>query len=583
VFSKLCSIAAICCALMAVAQVRFPARVAPSGGSGSLLTTEDLDTCVGVFKTPGMATGTPSVGMPVTLKEFNGTSRVYLIYDGTGDVLEFIEPTLSACNTAIASMNTATYPGWGGNWGSFDVQAEGGFIPGSQSTLAHGLYYDSVTSKLVLNWATNYAGGTFSNTVATATMDSGTHTLTVTGCYKFSDHPPPQTGLGLTIIPDAFVTANLPAGRRWALLGGNLASQENSMGPTLTAVAPPADNDCDPNTSYPLTNVTTPLSLYLATVGPTCDSGDDQMPDVGCTPSQAPTAPYAAKQLFADYSMTTYGWAWTPYAGQGWWTTSTGGRIGWYDDGVKHGVIVPYHTPSGWLNTTVSASTTPTGTQFTATSIDMHDGSNLNVNDGIWIETCTIGVDGAGCEQTNQKNLSTSYVTAIDTGTKLVTYGVMSADFGSGNHLPVVGGKVLAGCIYAHGGQHCSRGIPRLQVYDPAQYAEVAASTRELYDVQYTDEADMSAVWHHFGSPAAGGGVNQNAPIPGTAQRFVNAIIPDPDRQQYIVFMNGAESTPSSMAYVMSVDHSAPDPMPFPVLPLAAGAALWTVGRGRRG
>src|SRR5688572_30197203 len=129
-----------------------------AGGEAELLTTVDLS-CEGVFLTPALQTGTFSGTLPVTLKEFDGSKRVYLAYDGDGNVVEFEEPTLSACNTVIGSINAATSPGWGGNWGAFTVDAASDFVPGhvSGSVQAYGIWLDPMTSRLVLVWGSNYA------------------------------------------------------------------------------------------------------------------------------------------------------------------------------------------------------------------------------------------------------------------------------------------------------------------------------------------------------------------------------------------------------------------------------------------
>jgi hypothetical protein len=103
--------------------IRFPARITPAGGSGTLMDVADLS-CAGVFLTPELATGAFTSTTVSTLKEHDGTRRVYLAYDGNGHVIEFNEPTLSACNTALGSINTATSPGWGGDWGEFKPQAD---------------------------------------------------------------------------------------------------------------------------------------------------------------------------------------------------------------------------------------------------------------------------------------------------------------------------------------------------------------------------------------------------------------------------------------------------------------------------
>jgi hypothetical protein len=318
--------------------------------------------------------------------------------------------------------------------------------------------------------------------------------------------------------------------------------------------------------------------------GPNCFSGTVTGP--GCTPADTPTAPYPAKTAFTSYSLDMYLFTWEPYGGTGYWNYGTLGRLGWYDDGVKQGMLALVNLSSGWLNTTVSAATTPTYAanvgQFTATSIDMHDGTNLNVGDGIWVQTCTIGVDGGECDLANGHRFSTGRISAINTSTKLITYDLGNSDFGDGDHVPVVGEDLWAGCVYAAGGPFCSRQTLRMQIFDPDQYAEVIATTRQPYDVVYTEDIDATTLFHHYGSPATGGGIRGS--MPGLYNRNVVSVIPDPDRNQIIVFFVGAEELSGvtvHLAYVLDVSQAAPPPF-SPAIPLSAGAVAFVGLLSRR-
>jgi hypothetical protein len=595
VATKLLTLALV---VTAVAQIRFPARVTPVGGSGTLMEAADLS-CAGVFKTPDMATGAYSVSMPVAFKGHDGTRRVYLVYDGQGNVRELNEPTLSSCATSIASMNVATSPAWGGNWGAFTVNALDGYIPGGGggSTFAFDLHYDATTSRLVLGWGSTYSGSTPGNTFATGTLNSGDHTISTTGCYYMSQYSDKWMSSGILTIPDAFVTAYLPAGARWAVgKGGYFSSQGNSMGPALAAIVPPSTNACASNTNYELASSTLLESHAQNSTGPNCMSSTINGP--GCTPGTSPTTPYPARMLFDDYSYDLYAFTWEPSGARGWWSF-TGGPLAWYDDGVKYGVVAPITTSSGWLNTTVSASPAPTyntGTfigELTVPTLDMHDGSNLNPGDAFWVQTCVVGTH-TGCADENGNKLTIAIVDSVDTGTKRITYHAFSSGSGvdpsNSNHTPIVGGVVWAGVVYAHGSPGSSRSTARLQIYNPAQYAEVVATTRESYEVEYAEEIDATTLFSHFGSPATGSGIRGTMAAPESYSRSPSSVIADPDRNQIIVFWTGATNgigVQQSMAYVLDVSQAAPAPSPFPIVPLAAGAAVWvtgalTSGRSRR-
>src|SRR6185369_5099682 len=101
-------------------------------------------------------------------------------------------------------------------------------------------------------------------------------------------------------------------------------------------------------------------------------------------PTQAPTDPQPAQMAFHDYSDPMYA-DWDPWQGHGWYNFGTSFSIGWYDDGVKNGVIVPIQTTEGWALPTVLASPAPTlnaqdpyhavGTMYVS-STNTHDGLN---------------------------------------------------------------------------------------------------------------------------------------------------------------------------------------------------------------
>lgn len=589
-------ILALTLAVSAVEQIRPRIRLLSSAPTGNLIQLADLS-CAGLFLSPQLETGQFSVGMPTTLKEFNGSKRVYLTYDGVGHLREYTEPNLSPCNTAIGSINVATAPGWGGDWGTFPVNAENDYIPGQNTAYGLGLHRDTVTGRVYLSWASNYSDGPQTNHFAARTLNEGDHTTTNVGCWMVPAYSTRWLGTGVLEIPSGFVSAHLPSGQRLGVgFGGVVASNNNSLGPALVSVESPAPNDCAVGEEYEITDSTLLEAHAENSNGPNCMSSTANGP--GCTPALAPTAPYHAKTAFAAYSMDMYGWTWDPYDGHGWWTYEMAPRIGWYDDGVKQGVFIPFTMPSGWLNTTVSSATTPTydaGTgigTFTASAIDMHDGSNLNPGDAFWVQTCTTAIDGANCETTNGKKLTIAIATAVNPSTNLVTYQQFGLDHGNGTsgYKPIVGGPVWAGCIYAHGGPGCSRYTVRMQIYDPAQYAEVINSTRQPYNVQYVEEADGTTLFDRYGSPQSGEGVRGSIAAGTSYSRSgPSAVIPDPDRHQIVVFWPGATVLPGvqqHLAYVLDVSQALPSPVPaqasLPLVPLGLGALVsWRLGSRR--
>lgn len=537
----------------------------PSGGE--LITTADI-TCAGVFKTPTITTQIYTTAYPMAYKYESGT-RHYFLYAGNGHVREYVEPTLSSCGTSIASMNTATNASFGGDWGTFPVNNALGYIPGDGvGTNGKHLFWDEDSQQLILSWALTYSAVVYTNSIAAATMNSGSHTLTVNGCWGFDT----GTGLnqlligtGFMKIPPAWATANLVTGRTWAAgFGGSYGyATGNSYGPVVVAIDPPASNACAASTDYDITSYDILERHGPLSGGPTCTSGgSNNGSGLGCTPSGTPGTIKAAQTAFADYSVDMYGTTWDPYGGHGWHTWETIHSMGWYDDGVKYGVVVPYATPSGWINSTVAAGTV-SSSQFTATTLDMHDGTPIQVGDLMWVQTCTPGVE-ANCSFTNGNHLSRIRVATVDQGTKVVTFTNNSAPTGvAGPHVPIVGGSLYAGAVYAHGDPASSRFTFRMQIYDPAQYAEVKATTRGVSDVVYAEDVDFSSlISAQFGapypSPAGGGGE------PRVGGMGPNTTMVDTTAHQIMIVMNNVNNNPQNVVYVLDVSQARPKPSMLP-------------------
>ena len=534
----------------------------------TLMSTSDI-TCAGVFLTPPVNTGTFSSWNPVAMRYENG-NRHYFVYAGNGHVYEFPEPTLSPCNTPLTSVNRARMESWGGDWGTFPVSEATNYIPGQGATIAFGLNYDDKAGELLLNWTGTYSNSGLRNSFAAAKLDNATHKINVRGCWGTTGWNTLYTGTGTLMIPDSFVAANLPPGVRWGVgFGGPIGqAAQISVGPTLIAMAPPPDNVCAPQTNN-LVSGGLLMAQYPANAnGPTC-----AFLGMGCTPTRAPGNPHPAEMAFKDYSMEIYTSAWDPWNGHGWFAFDTHYTMDWYDDGVKHGVVVPMSVSEGWSNTTVLATPAPTldtstyypnGVMYVA-STSTHDGLNMNPGDLLWVQTCTPGVDGPACVTVNGNHLAYMIIDAVNPATGQITFHLTSPD-ASGWHAPVPGGIVKLGCFYAHGMPTCSRYTYRLQIYDPAQYGEVLRGTRKPYDVKYTDEMDLSTFVQGFGSPRMGKGVDNRHHMP-------NGVMMDPAAHQMMISFGNANSPlyqVSNAIYVFNVGPSAvtppiaPQPPPSP-------------------
>lgn len=497
---------------------------------------------------------------PIAMKRVGGV-RHYFIWAGNGKIYEFIEPSLSPCNSTLSSLTAAPVSQ---DWGTFTVNNADGFTPGLNSTFGWGLTYDATLDWLIPSWSGSYSVIPRGNSFAGLSFNTGPHTLTTQGCWGLSGVGMPASGTGLLQIPASFLSTYGLTGKRWGVgLGGYVAtvSTDESIGLAMYATTPPPTNACAPATTYATSS--TQLVGYAANgSGPTCASFDGTLEPSGhnmnCGTTVAPTIPYAMRSSFTQYSIDKYPQDWEPFAGHGWHTTSAYHRADWYDDGVKAGVVLAVEMSRGWLKSAVLASPAPTfvnpnGT-FRITSTDTHDGFNLRVGEKIYVPSCVPASDGVNCEITNNKMRSVAFIDSVNTVTGDITYHAISVDAGNGTtgHKPVPGQDVYFGEVYAFGAPDSSRKTLRLQLVDPAQLGEVALGTRAVYDVLPGEEIDLTTLVPGFGSPlytrhntTTG---TQNGPTP-------TGVIADPTAQQIILAFEHGKGNAVAL-YVFNVSHT---------------------------
>jgi hypothetical protein len=525
---------------------------APGGGGGALLSVSDLS-CAGAFRTVAVGLQVPGGNYPVAMRYESG-ARHYFMMDGiTEDIKEFPEPTLSNCSTAIGSMNQASLEGWGGNWGAyqfgaaFDAGQGCDVVPGCNGSGLLGLRFDGA-GHLTAGWSGNYAAIGVHNSFASMTLNNVAHTLSTNGCWGLSGLTQPYVGGAVITIPAAFVAANLPSGHNVGVTGGwpfATVGAGISEGPTLYAIAPPS----------------TTLEQFTANGGggPTC-SNDVNYFVIGCTPAITTiSAPYPKQIAYTTYSRATYSTDWEPYPvgapTHGWAGFLSYGSSDWYDDGVKRGVVTALVTPEGWINETVSSSTS--ATNFVASATSTHDGLNMNVGDIIQVQTCTVGVD-PGCNGDQSHFSSQARITSINTSTHAVGMTVTSQDGSSGNHFPVPGGPVSFGCFYSFGTPTCSRWEIRMQIDDPSDLALVAGGSTQPYAVVAADDEEIDqTLITSFGSPTSGSGANFNA----EQEAGPSSVIADTTGHNIIVAFIDYGNPTSDVIYVLHIAEPMPDPM----------------------
>lgn len=579
--------------IWALLPQRLSLRIIATPPATSLIQVSNLS-CTGAFATPGLSLAGAS-NYPITMRYESG-ARHYFAFDGSAHIVSFPEPTLSPCNTALGSLNQASFEAWGGDWGTLtvhagDVNAE----PGTNGSGAYGLMFDA-TGRLVLSWSGTYALVGTHNSLAAVTLNGtsapnvGPHTLTLNGCWGLSGVPMVQSGTGVVTIPSSFVGANLSPGQTWGVgMGYGFATVGAgiSEGPTMYATVPPSNNAC-PALTDTLVSSTKIWGYDNNSNGPNCAPDIGQV--IGCSPpTPTPTPPPLPLQI-ADtrYSMSVYTTDWEPYAGHGWARFETYGTYTWYDDGVKSGLVTPYTTSEGWLRGTVASSTS--ATDFVVSTVDTHDTFNLNPGDWVWVQTCDPSLD-AQCQGGNGRELSFGYINTINTSTKAINWTPQFVDFGSGNHFPIPGKVFEAGCIYAHGQPTCSRWIMRMQVFDPNDLASVAQGTLQPYQVVATDDQEIDqTLITGFGTPAAGAGISNT--VVGLTHN-PQTIIADTTNHDLIVNVNGTGTPRVNYLYVLHIT----EPLPAPTVaeqlagwladlaPHLSGvrrATLPSVGWGRR-
>lgn len=526
----------------------------------AVLTQADLSVA-GVFLTPDINSGGGyTVNYPVAMKVV-GSTRIYWILDGGGNISEFNEPAvLSPPGTPLASIVQA--PGTIA-WGPFPaVTNSANAIPATPSVFAWGLNYDPVTGYLFLNWSGAYSGLPFGlNSIAAASF--GASSLVGVGNWTINQRSGtvgmPMSASGVINIPSWFTAAYLPAGQRLGVgLGGAYGSISlaNSYGPSIEAIPMPAGNPMTPGVDVELPPGTVLLRYFNNPTGPSCAGHG-----IGCVPPVAPTNPNPAQMAFNKYSMDQFNDDWDPYAGHGWWNSDAGGVGNWYDDGVKTGIIYSMSSPSGWINTTISASPAPTisgtGTagdpyivNFTVPTIDFNDGTNIQVGDALWIQTCT-PIGSSGCELDNLRYVSQVEVIAINTSTNRITAVITSVDFGSGTHLPVVGGIVWGGVIYAHATPQPSRVTFLMQIYSPFTLTPVVGGN--TYDPIYNSEFTLSGpggMVNYFGYP---GGASPGVKFPGSLP--TNVLVDNVNKKIILVYRYGKTNigTNANLMVVLNV------------------------------
>lgn len=568
------------------AQTKLRRRFArpATGGGSALLTFSDwsLDGC---WTGPDVEGGGGTVNYPTAPRVIGGVVNFYQL-DGKLNVYQYPAATPGPCTASIASMNQAAISQ---SWGAFPaMHSSDGGGPANQYAPHHpglgansyvwGLKWDEATSWLVASHAPTYNTlPTGANAIVAATLNTGSHTLSCAGEWGITGVIQSAVGTGLIDIPATFLSTYGLGSKRWGVGTGGYTSSvsngptANSMGLAIRATDVPSGNACPNNTDTAVAEGTTLVRHDTNETGPNSSGADNDLsglyigsnypsPNVGTPPENVnPTTPHPQQTAWNKYSYAYYRHSWDPWTGSPCKNGGSCGFVGggsfirsdWYSGSVKSGIVSLISMPSGFMNDLVDSSPVPTVSGCPSSCVvtfkpsgglSTHFGVSIQIGDKGWVQTCTpitpIGDPLTGCDGQNGQYLSIFEVTAVNTGTGVVTGALHGTDSTSGTHTPIVGGRIYMGGLYAYGAPDTSRNVDLVQILDPAQLGEVAGGTRDRWNVIYNQEVELSAYAAPFGCP--GCAVPGKNPILRQDPSAVHAV--GSIHKIYLVFRNAQVS-----------------------------------------
>ncbi len=291
-----------------------PTMETSASGPKAVLTLSDF-TYLGSFRMPDTAGGQSTANAyPLTLRYVNGQLRFFGRTQQQGDqgVYEAAFPGLGSNPSSSPLASVVRY--WGNIYGNKMVIDDPN--PGG-NTIVFGLYWDEPDKRLYWTYANNYTTYGTSPVVGYSTLNDSTGAATAVGAYYISGHTYKKCLGGLTAIPSDFAS-QYTGGRRLGIgFGGNTsAGQTASLGPALTAIAPPTGGNLS-------TIPSTPLIGYAGV-------------------AQAEGTRPRRCQRNTDYNAS-YSPPWNPSGSPlvGWWQWNDAmSQSGvWIDTGTHHGVL----------------------------------------------------------------------------------------------------------------------------------------------------------------------------------------------------------------------------------------------------
>jgi hypothetical protein len=438
----------------------------------------------------------------LTLRRLSGTPTLFSI-SAEGYLVEYAIPSDGNLLTSSPFNSATLVRTWGDIWSTMLSQYPNdalGLASGtgwSNGYRANALFWDDTTSRMY--WTTKVGYPSSNNTesdfsLGYSTLDDTGHTGTGIGCWRvspLSTHGSRWVGQPMR-IPDSFAVNTLlnSAMTLGVGFGPNLSIGSYGPKPTgqnLFAMRHP-DTTSDPITANPHTSDMT--NFYQGPLTPLAKFLYDDPPTMRGDRTPWPVTEYGVDSHALIEGQT--GWAAYDYVNGG----------VWIEGAAKHGIVTFASLMGGNISATIAS--VASASQFTISKDIPTDA--VIVGDIVLVDTIgTQGLSNYPFSLGRVSAISGRTITFQNNGVQSLTKFSGQTLAGGGNDdtsLPLVGGSVMCGVRYMGNGPTAARQINIGQIFDPAQYAQVALGSRASNAV--TPAAQWEIQWPDHSSPVQG-------------------------------------------------------------------------------
>jgi hypothetical protein len=579
-FGKLCSFAALALTVTAVAQVRLPIRiVTPSDVITAADITYDgmirIDNVVDTFSASryGALTGRQVAG---------DTHLIFQAAFGAVDHPDVVEVDITGLTP---STNVATAPevvfvaNWGdisggaaGTWKGYDGSGNAIPLNTNANVIPKGLYWHEGNQLLYSGWSVGYTDIEEWTLAATALVDDSPLDIDTYGPWRFTY----DAGNGSDGTRSHFFLAHPTTGK---FLGTGTSKSGNAAIPWGPSLIGGADWPTTATTSgFAMTPILLP-DTYANFHYPTNTYDVDGTPQAEIKQFQYPTALSYAFEIFNPSSLRADP---AQNSGRGTWADESDSNTQpiWFEGTHKRGVIFPASLQGSLTQTTTCAAN------------ETHAWYRNELNGYIQLS----GIVGSfvGSEQVlGLTSAATSDASTFGQGYLFVN--AFPSDYSIGETVQGqtsgATGVVVSqqrfdscpghdcACITCATGPVTTWATPVFIVYDPDELERAKTDLIDPWEVEVSSVIDIDDTFNDLVLLNRGGQRNSLSAGYLLGNKFyLIASAADNSRNP------GNPNDTDALIHVFTIDDSAPPPPVgyFPVLPLAAAAALWTV-RGRRG